>query len=224
MFEVTCLDSYGEVVTTLTQWDINQTLYIEDYKYDFAPIFHFCNKKSKRSLGVQSIITNGKLTVDIPNELLREPYPIIAYIYATQNDSGKTLQIIHLPVRPRVQPSEYEYVDNIRVVYLEDLIAEVEECLKKASTAENTRIENETIRIENENQRITNEVNRQKSTAAAISACNQQTEECKQATTNTLKAKELVDGLLYDIDGGNAYTNPDYMFQIDGGNCENNNG
>ena len=69
-----------------------------------------------------------------------------------------------------------------------------------------------------------NETNRQVSTAAAIQACKDQTQECEKATSETLKAKETVDGLLYDIDGGNAYTNPDYMFQIDGGNCENNNG
>lgn len=130
MFHITCLDENGEVLSGFTQWDINRTIHVNNYKYDFAPMFHFCNKFSKKSLGVKSVLSNGKLSVDVPNELLREPCPIIAYVFLSENGTGKTLQTIHLPVRPKVQPSDYEYVDNIRVVYLEDLIAEVQELLE----------------------------------------------------------------------------------------------
>ena len=129
-----------------------------------------------------------------------------------------------IPVRPKPQPTDFEYVDNLNVVYIEDLIAEVHQFHEEVKNAEAIRVSNENTRISNENQRIENETNRQVSTAAAIQACKDQTQECEKATSETLKAKETVDGLLYDIDGGNAYTNPDYMFQIDGGNCENNNG
>ena len=138
--------------------------------------------------------------------------------------SGKTVDVIRIPVRPKPQPTDFEYVDNLNVVYIEDLIAEVHQFHEEVKNAEAIRVSNENTRISNENQRIENETNRQVSTAAAIQACKDQTQECEKATSETLKAKETVDGLLYDIDGGNAYTNPDYMFQIDGGNCENNNG
>ena len=30
MYEVTCLDSNGDIVTSLTQWDTNHSLIIED--------------------------------------------------------------------------------------------------------------------------------------------------------------------------------------------------
>lgn len=223
MYEVTCLDSNGDIVTSLTQWDTNQSLIIEDSDFDIAPIFHFCNKNSERALGVKSVLKDGVITVDVPNTLLREPYTITAYVYlykGTNNEkekSGKTVDVIRIPVRPKPQPTDFEYVDNLNVVYIEDLIAEVHQFHEEVKNAE-------AIRVSNENQRIENETNRQVSTAAAIQACKDQTQECEKATSETLKAKETVDGLLYDIDGGNAYTNPDYMFQIDGGNCENNNG
>lgn len=112
MFHITCLDENGEVLSGFTQWDINRTIHVNNYKYDFAPMFHFCNKFSKKSLGVKSVLSNGELSVDVPNELLREPCPIIAYVFLSENGTGKTLQTIHLPVRPKVQPSDYEYVDN----------------------------------------------------------------------------------------------------------------
>ena len=161
MFRITCLDENGELLSGFTQWDINRSIHVNNYKYDFAPMFHFCNKFSEKSLGVKSVLNNGKLSVDVPNELLREPYPITAYVFLSENDTGKTLQTIHLPVRPRVQPSDYEYVDNIRVVYLEDLIAEVKEFIEKYDASELVRVENENRRIENENQRIANENQRQ---------------------------------------------------------------
>ena len=233
MFEVNCIDAYGETISALTQWDTNQSIIIEDCGFESAPIFHFCNKLSERALGVQSVLnkTNGKLTVDIPNSLLREPYPITVYIYLYKNKEnpegnhgqdirGKTVEIINIPIRPRLQPTDYEYSDNINVVYIEDLIAEVHQFHDEVNAAEKIRISNENTRIFNENQRITNETQRQVSTSAAIQACKEQTSECTQATNDTLEAKKTVDDLLYDIDGGNAYTNPAYMFQIDGGNCE----
>lgn len=226
MFGITCLDRYGEIVTSLNQWDINQTLYIQDSDFSNAPVFQFCNKNSERALCVQSKLVDATtLTVDVPNSLLREPYPIICYVFLEESDeSGKVVNTIRIPVNKRVQPTDYEYTDNINIVYISELITEVKNLNEKLSNEELIRIESENIRILNENQRIENETNRQVSTAAVIQACKDQTQECENATSETLKAKKAVDDLLYDIDGGNAYTNPDYMFQIDGGNCENNNG
>ena len=50
MFDVTCLDAYGNVVTNLTQWDTDQSLIITDSGLVAAPEFHFCNKNSKEAL------------------------------------------------------------------------------------------------------------------------------------------------------------------------------
>ena len=118
MFEVTCLDAYGEIVNSFTQWDINQTLTVRDSGLTVAPAFHFCNKNSKEALVVVSTMDeNGVLTVKVPNILLTEATPIIAYIYAYINiTSAKTLATIRIPVEKRAKPSEYEYVENIDMV------------------------------------------------------------------------------------------------------------
>ena len=44
MFDVTCLDRYGDTIHTLTQWDINQSVYIEDSGFTTAPQFRRCNR------------------------------------------------------------------------------------------------------------------------------------------------------------------------------------
>lgn len=119
MLDVTCLDSYGEVVTNLTQWDVNQSLIIKNTGLTTAPLFHFCNKNSTEALVVASTLEDGVITVDIPNVMLQYGIPIIAYLYAYSSlTSGKTLAIIKIPVRPRPKPSEYEYVENIDVISL----------------------------------------------------------------------------------------------------------
>ena len=86
MFEVTCWDSYDRVIEGFTQWDINQTIYLKNVYDDFglteAPMFHFCNKNSKEALVVQSTVEdNNVIAVKVPNILLQESYPLIAYMY-----------------------------------------------------------------------------------------------------------------------------------------------
>lgn len=114
MFEVTCLDAYGKIVNHFTQWDINQTLTIKDSGLTVAPTFHFCNKNSEEALIVDSTIDeDGVIMVKVPNILLAEPYPIIAYIYAyATTTSAKTLATIRIPVEKRVKPSDYAYDDD----------------------------------------------------------------------------------------------------------------
>lgn len=114
MFEVTCLDAYGEIVNSFTQWDIDQTLTIKDSGLTVAPAFHFCNKNSTEALVVASTIDeDGVLTVKVPNILLTEATPVIAYIYAyASTTSAKTVATIRIPVEKRVKPSDYAYDDD----------------------------------------------------------------------------------------------------------------
>ena len=136
MFEVTCLDSYGNPVTYLTQWDKGQSLIIENTGLLEAPFFHFCNKKSTEALVVpSSISTDGTITVNIPNCLLKEPYSIIAYIYVYENDqSAKTLFTIQLPLRKRAKPSDYTYIENIEKVTLDGVNDEIKALQEKLDT------------------------------------------------------------------------------------------
>lgn len=41
MINVTCVDSNGEVIENFTQWDLDQTIYIETDDITTAPDFHF---------------------------------------------------------------------------------------------------------------------------------------------------------------------------------------
>ena len=88
--------------------------------------YYYYSKNSEQALVVKSTISDNKIIVDIPNILLQEPYNIIAYVYLENNDSGKTVRVIEIPLRRRVKPNDYEYVDNVEIVYLSDLIREVE--------------------------------------------------------------------------------------------------
>lgn len=158
MFDVTCMDKYGNTVTYLTQWDSNQTLYIEDHGFTTAPFFHFCNKNSEKALVVASTIgSDGVMTVLIPNSLLTEPYNITAYVYLTEDTTSKTVEVIQLPVRPRPMPDTYEYVDDPIVIDLIVLATEIRELNAQVTLAEENRVTAETIRISNEEIRKSNE-------------------------------------------------------------------
>ena len=124
MFEISCFDQYGKTLTSLTQWDINQTLYIENWDYP-NPVFHFCNTQSTESLPVTGELKDGTVTVNIPNILLTQAYTIIAYVYIYDDNSGRTMRIIRIPVRSKPKPDEYEYEENISGLCLEQLDARI---------------------------------------------------------------------------------------------------
>lgn len=135
MIDVTCFDSYGEVVTALTQWDINQILQIKNsgITSDNAPKFHFCNKNSSEALVVApSTIdaANDVIEVEIPNELLQQAIPLIVYLYAYSDENeyhGMTRATIKVPVRPRPKPSDYVYESNVYIISTAKLKEEFDE-------------------------------------------------------------------------------------------------
>lgn len=113
MLKISYLDSYGNYVKHLTQWDVNQVLYAEYWNYDVVPIFHFCNTASEEALVVKGEIINGSAKANIPNLLLQQPYPITVFVYLEDDDSGKTIFASEIPVRKKPKPEDYEYVENI---------------------------------------------------------------------------------------------------------------
>lgn len=156
MFGITCFDSQGNSVNHLTQWDLNQTLYIYDWNYDENPIFHFCNKNSDKALVVTGEVNSGVASVNVPNALLEEPYPIIAYIFLysdAENDgdfSGKTMHTIKIPVKARTKPDDYEYEDNynkLTVSYLNERISNMIQLLSSDTTATDISVELQDIRV-----------------------------------------------------------------------------
>lgn len=137
------LDRDGNSVFQLTQWDKNQKLILDiDIDTDnslnteiTSPYVHYCNVKSTEAINVLSTIDfeNKKLIADIPNELLKEPYNIVAYIYMADTDntnSQKSVVAIKIPVKARVKPSDYHYINNSPTIDIVQLATKNENGIK----------------------------------------------------------------------------------------------
>lgn len=87
---------------------------------------------------VRSTVSNhDTITVDVPNILLQEAYPLLVYVYLTDaNDSSsqKTILYSEIPVRKRAKPSDYLYVENITRVTAEMIKKEIEQTTLNART------------------------------------------------------------------------------------------
>ena len=67
MTTVKLFDRNGLEIDHLTRWDYNVKLQIYDFPFDVAPICHFAKRLDKKCLVVTSTLSNGIVTVDIPN-------------------------------------------------------------------------------------------------------------------------------------------------------------
>lgn len=143
MYEVPCLDINGDTINKFYQWDIDQKIVINlegcDVNYlKNAPEVHFCNSSRNEALVVRSTVSNhDTITVDVPNILLQEAYPLLVYVYLTDaNDSSsqKTILYSEIPVRKRAKPSDYLYVENITRVTAEMIKKEIEQTTLNART------------------------------------------------------------------------------------------
>ncbi len=111
---IVCYDSDGNVLKRLYQWDCNQTIYISGVPTSPIPDVHFCNRLSKEAMVIDATISSGNVAVKVPNVLLTQAEPIIAFIYTAAGTNGhKTTYAIHIPVLPRPIPDDYEYEGNI---------------------------------------------------------------------------------------------------------------
>ena len=97
-------------VTNLFQWDVNQVLKIMGLDFGNSPVeVHFANKKSTSAIVVLSTTpTNGTIFVNIPNELLKEPYDIFAYVYMTDGTTKSTTNTVTIPLVKRAKPNDYK--------------------------------------------------------------------------------------------------------------------
>ncbi len=139
MYEINCLDLDGNTIQNFTQWDVDQKIVVSlkgcDQNYlDIAPQVHYCNNKSKEALVVRSVVSNrDTITADVPNILLQQPYPLLVYIYLTDSEdvsSQKTILYSEIPIRKRLKPSNYLYVENIERITAEMIKEEIEADVK----------------------------------------------------------------------------------------------
>lgn len=142
MFEVQCLDSYGNTINYFTQWDVDQKIIIpidsrslQNAKLPSSPAYalpevHFGNSARSETLLVRSDFVDAEtISVDVPNILLQEPYPLFVYVYLTDPEDVSSQKIIlqnEIPVRKRQKPSDYFYIENIRRITAEMIKEEIE--------------------------------------------------------------------------------------------------
>ena len=131
--EITCYDKYGRVIENIVQWDVGQSISIKGYDLtSYAPQIHFANANSEKALVVESVLSGGLLSCQIPNSLARENLPIIMYIYDAVGETGKTNTIIKIPVTPRPMPDDVVLANDPDVISLKEALSQAREYMNKA--------------------------------------------------------------------------------------------
>lgn len=131
--EITCYDKYGRVIEKIVQWDVGQSISIKGYDLtSYAPQIHFANANSEKALVVESVLSGGLLSCQVPNSLARENLPIIMYIYDAVGETGKTNTIIKIPVTPRPMPDDVVYTDDVGVISLTEVLRQAREYMNNS--------------------------------------------------------------------------------------------
>lgn len=108
MLEAIFTSGIDEVtVVGLTQWDRGQAVRITCPDLPSAFQVHFANRKSKKALVIQAEGSNNAATVTIPDEILREPFEVFAYLYFDESLTGETVKTIRMPIEKRRKPDDY---------------------------------------------------------------------------------------------------------------------
>lgn len=94
-------------VVGLYQWDRGQQVKIACPDLPSAFQVHFANRKSKKALVIQAEGSNNVATVTIPDEILREPFEVFAYLYFDESLTGETAKTIRMPIEKRRKPDDY---------------------------------------------------------------------------------------------------------------------
>lgn len=116
MATYTCMDSAGERLDKLTQYDTNRVIKVSGIEFDGTATlyFHFANKDMERAIVIEPEHEDDYYYTTIPNELLARPDVITIYFVAVSSggDEVKTLHRISIPVEPRPKPIEYVFSDS----------------------------------------------------------------------------------------------------------------
>lgn len=190
--------SDGTVLHSLTQWDAGQSFYIfNEFNLTEAPLFHFCNSQSDEALIVSATLADNKITVDIPNILLQEPYPIVAYMYCYATDtSARSIVAIKIPVHKRPKPSQYKYVENIEITSLKRVEAKLVELIGIAETS--------TDRLEEIEDTVTQLLtDATKASEDASNAAKNANEAKNAANTAAERASEITDEIIKAANNAN---------------------
>ena len=181
-------DVNSVTVSGLTQWDYGQQLHISGITLPDIAEVHF----SSCTLYAEAITRftskdeqNGGYIADIPNECLREPYDIKAWVYEIDSGQGQTKKEIFMPVFKRSRPKDFvnppdpaeetllnEWIEKINeniqdnAEFKEEITASEEQ----RKTNETARVNAEAARVAAENERVLAENERDTAETARIEA------------------------------------------------------
>ena len=141
MNELSCYDLNGNSVTGFVQWDTGQKI-IVDGQFTTTPFVDFGTRSLDFAYRMNSeLLSDGRIKVEIPNVLLTQEEAILMYVYSYEDNTtgaiekGRTEYINRFPVKQRVKPEDYIYVNNVELVSLLALrqrLINLEETIKAA--------------------------------------------------------------------------------------------
>lgn len=118
--------------TAFCQWDKDVKI-TADHLKDGDEI-HFDNGATKTALVLKAYQIGEKVVVDVPNILLKKPFPITAYRYIESDDGSYTKETRTFTVKRRPKPDDYVYTQT-EVFSFYDLKREIEDIMGDVSAA-----------------------------------------------------------------------------------------
>ena len=92
------------------QWDTNQK--ITSSTFNVGDEIHFFNIRQTNSLVVFTYELDNKIVADVPNILLQNSYPIIAYRVYVDDDGKSTIEEQQFKVKQKPKPEDYVYTET----------------------------------------------------------------------------------------------------------------
>ena len=81
MIKITPVDSSGNAVTLLAQWDRGVTIYLSSDLISDAHPVHFQNARTPEAIVMESTYEDEVLSVEVPDVLLERTYPITGFVF-----------------------------------------------------------------------------------------------------------------------------------------------
>lgn len=127
--------SYGSYTTdSISQWDLNQKLTINGLDIDVAPVLAFSCFGMCESIIVQSKLSDGVITCDVPNAILQFGKNLNVDLCSETGGQYKAFEKMIIPVNRRKKPSDYLFTDNVSLSTYESIKADLEEDINSNKT------------------------------------------------------------------------------------------
>lgn len=127
--------TYGSYTTdSISQWDLNQKLTISGLDIDVAPVLAFSCFGMCESIIVQSKLSDGVITCDVPNAILQFGKNLTVDLCSETGGQYKAFEKMIIPVNRRKKPSDYLFTDNVSLSTYESIKADLEEDINSNKT------------------------------------------------------------------------------------------